>query len=66
MILFLKRKEKYYFFSLVYIYHNSNENRCGTSYVIIKSWNLQVSGFPGFLQFIKIADIMRIFYGKFR
>jgi len=42
------------------------QNRCGTSHVIIKSRNLQVSGFPGFLQFVKIADIMRIFYGKFR
>ena len=25
------------------------QNRCGTSYVIIKSRNLQISGFPGFL-----------------
>lgn len=29
------------------------QNRCGTSYVIIKSRNLQVSGFPGFLIFYK-------------
>ncbi len=40
--------------------------RAEFAYVIIKSRNLQVSGFPGFLQFVKIADIMRIFYGKFR
>ena len=48
---------------------SKNFKVCGNTwrqYVVIKSRNLQVSGFPGFLQFVKIADIMRIFYGKFR
>ena len=64
-IVLKKERKILLFLPCIYLPHNSNENRCGTSYVIIKSRNLQVSGFPGFLQFVKIADIMRIFYGKF-